>query len=112
MDNFSPITNRYFDIGAGGPTPFTFVVTSNASWVKLSTTKGNISPKTPEQRVYISVGDWNQLKDGTNTAQLTFKAMASGQPDLSVTAFVNAQKNAVASGFKGMLSVGLARTSI
>jgi hypothetical protein len=103
LDNFSPITDRYFDVGAGGPTPFTFTATSNATWVKLSTTHGNISPKSPEQRVYVSVPDWTQLKDEMNTAQINFTAKASGQPDLSVSVFLNAQKNNVASGFKGFV---------
>lgn len=103
LDNFSPITNAYFDIGAGGPTSFTFTATSNASWVKLSDTKGSISSKSPEQRVYVSVADWSQLKDGANSAQVTFKATAKGQPSMSVNAVVNAQKNSVSGGFKGFV---------
>jgi hypothetical protein len=101
LDNFSPITDRYFDIAAGGPSPFSFIATSNATWIKLSTTHGNISPKSPEQRVSVSVPDWKPLNDGMNTAQINFTAKASGQPDLSVSVFVNALKNNVASGFRG-----------
>lgn len=105
LDNFSPITNRYVDVAAGGPIPFTFTVTSSAPWIKLSVTKGSISPKSPEQRVYLEVADWNQLKDGANSAQVTFKATAAGQPDMSVTVTINAQKNTVDGGFKGALFV-------
>jgi hypothetical protein len=101
LDNFSPITNRYIDIGAGGPAPFTFTVSSNVSWVGLSVTKGNISPESPEQRVYVSVTDWNELNDGANSAQVTFKATASGQPPMSLVLTVNAQMNSVTEGFKG-----------
>ncbi len=102
LDNFSPITDRYFDIGAGGPTPFTFTATSNTSWLKLSVAKGNISPKAPEQRVFVSIPDWSKLKDGSNSAQVTFKATAAGQADLSLTVTVFAQKNSVLGGFKGL----------
>ncbi|KXN92532.1 hypothetical protein AN958_05387 [Leucoagaricus sp. SymC.cos] len=103
LDNFSPITNRYLDIAAGGPQPFTFTAVSNAPWVNLSISRGSISPKSPEQRVYVSVADWNQLKDGANSAQVTFTATASGQPSMSVAVTVNAQKNSVLSGFNGFV---------
>jgi len=103
LDNFSPITDRYFDIGAGGPAPFTFTAASNASWLQLSVTKGNISPKAPEQRVFVSVPDWSKLKDGSNTAQVTFKATTAGQADMSLTVTVLAQKNSAPGGFKGFV---------
>ncbi|KAF9450528.1 glycoside hydrolase family 115 protein [Macrolepiota fuliginosa MF-IS2] len=102
VDNFSPINNRYVDVSAGGPISFAFTVTGNSSWIKLSTTKGQISPTAPEQRVYIDI-DWNQLQDGANSAQVTFKATASGQPPSSVPITINAQKRSVAGGFKGFV---------
>lgn len=101
LDSFSPFQNRYIDVGAGGPTPFTFTVTSNASWVKLTPAKGSISPKSPEQRVFISVADWSQLAGGANTASLTFTATASKEPASAVTVMFTATKVAPPADFKG-----------
>ncbi|TFK36601.1 hypothetical protein BDQ12DRAFT_667737 [Crucibulum laeve] len=103
MDSFSSPSNRYIDVGAGGPIPFTFTATSNASWLTLSPSKGSISPSSPEQRVFASIADWSKLSAGSNSAIITFKATATGQPDLSVTVMFNAQKNTVSSGFKGFV---------
>ena len=102
LDNFSPIQDRYIDVGAGGPTPFTFSVSSNATWLKVSTSRGSISPITPEQRVFVSVPIWNQLNEGENIALLTFTATVSGQPSLVVPVNFIATKNTPSSGFKGM----------
>ena len=101
LDNFSPISNRYFDVGAGGPAPFTFTTTSNVPWLTLSPAKGSISPDAPEQRVVASVNDWSKLAAGANTAQITFVATTKGQPSLSVTATLIATRNTPAPGFKG-----------
>ncbi|KDR78329.1 hypothetical protein GALMADRAFT_138431 [Galerina marginata CBS 339.88] len=103
VDNFSPIVDRYIDVGAGGPTPFTFTVTGNVTWLKFSTSKGSISPSTPEQRVFVSVADWSKLSAGSNFAQVTFTATASGQPALAVPVMVVAVKNTPSSGFKGFV---------
>lgn len=101
LDNFSPISNRYIDVGAGGPAPFTFTTSSNVSWLTLTPAKGSISPNAPEQRVFISVPDWSKLSAGLNSAQITFTATSSGQPALAVPVMFYATKNAPASGFKG-----------
>ncbi|KAF4611503.1 hypothetical protein D9613_003870 [Agrocybe pediades] len=103
LDNFSPIADRFIDVGAGGPTPFTFTVKSNSAWVKLSATQGSISPSNPEQRIFVSVPDWSKLKAGSNSAQITFTATAEGQPSLSVPVTFAATKNTPASGFKGFV---------
>jgi hypothetical protein len=103
LDNFSPISNRYFDVGAGGPAPFTFTATSNVPWLTLTPAKGSISPDAPEQRVFASVNDWSKLSAGANNAQITFVATAKGQPSLSVSAVFVATKNTPASGFKGFV---------
>jgi hypothetical protein len=103
LDNFSPISNLYFDVGAGGPASFTFAVTSNASWLTLSPAKGSISSSSPEQRVFASVKDWSKLAAGANTAQITFVATTKGQPSLSVPATFIATKNTPTSGFKGFV---------
>lgn len=101
LDNFSPINNRYIDVGAGGPIPFTFTTKTTSSWLKLSPASGSVSPSSPETRVFASVADWSQLKEGTNAATITFIAKAKGQPDLSVNVIFNAVKNTPAGGFKG-----------
>ncbi|KAH9894039.1 hypothetical protein C8Q73DRAFT_500700 [Cubamyces lactineus] len=101
IDPFLPAGNRYVDVGAGGPTPFTFTVTSNASWVKLSSTKGSISPNSPEQRVFLSV-DWSKVT-GVENAVITFTATAKGQPQLSVPLTLTANHTVVPSDFKGFV---------
>ncbi|KAF9481597.1 hypothetical protein BDN70DRAFT_517933 [Pholiota conissans] len=103
LDNFSPISNRYIDVGSGGPAPFTFTATSNVSWLTLSPAKGSISPTAPEQRVFASVTDWSKLSAGVNSAQITFTATSSGQPPLSVPVMFYATKNSPSSGFKGFV---------
>ena len=102
LDNFSPIQDRYIDVGAGGPTPFTFTVLSNVTWLKVSTARGSISPNTPEQRVFVSVLNWDQLNEGENNAVVNFTATVSGQPELVVPVVFIATKNTPSSGFKGM----------
>ena len=109
MDNFNPISNFYVDVGAGGPAPFTFTAVSNASWLTLSPSKGSISPNAPEQRVFASVSNWSKLSAGQNFATVTFTAVASGQPNLSVPVMFVVTKNAVPSGFKGNFLLKLQR---
>lgn len=99
LDNFVPFGNRYIDVGSGGPAPFTFTATSNASWLHLSPTKGSISPSNPEQRVFASV-DWSKVS-GAQQAMITFTAVASGQPNLVQTVGFTATHNTVPSSFKG-----------
>jgi hypothetical protein len=102
LDPFAPFGNRYIDVGAGGPVPFTFAVSSNASWLQLSPTQGSISPKSPEQRVFASVPDWSKLSIGENMAVITFTATAANQPPLTVIVNFNAVKPNLPADFKGM----------
>lgn len=104
LDNFDPIVNRYIDVGAGGPATFTFTVSSNASWIQLSQSKGTVSPTSPEQRVFAGVKDWSQLAAGKNVATLTFTATTSAQKPLAVDVVLVATKYSLPSGFKGMYS--------
>jgi len=83
LDSFDPITNRFVDVGAGGPAPFTFEVSSNVSWLQFSTKQGSISPDTPEQRVWISV-DWTQVEAGDNFAEIIFIPSAADGPGLTL----------------------------
>ena len=99
LDSFVPFGNRYIDVGSGGPAPFTFTVTSNASWLQISPPKGSISPNNPEQRVFFSV-DWSKV-DGAQDAQITFTALAQGQPNLVQTVGFTANHTVVPNGFKG-----------
>ncbi|TCD68567.1 hypothetical protein EIP91_010492 [Steccherinum ochraceum] len=101
LDNFTPFGNRFVDVGAGGPAPFTFTVSVNASWLTASEKKGSISPQNPEQRVFFSV-DWSKVS-GAQSAQITFTATAKGQPDLVTTVGFTANNTVVASGFKGFV---------
>ncbi|KAG6820068.1 hypothetical protein H0H93_005692 [Arthromyces matolae] len=103
LDNFDTFGNRYVDVGSGGPSTFTFTVTSNASWVQLSETHGTVSPSNPESRVFISVKDWSKLPVGTSQATLTFTATAKGQLPLVVPVYFNATRNELPSSFKGFV---------
>ena len=77
IDPFVTSGNRFVDISAGGPTPFTFSTTSNASWVNIESGEGSISPSAPEQRVFLSV-DWSKVS-GVQSTKITFKATVPGQ---------------------------------
>ncbi|RXW16249.1 hypothetical protein EST38_g9605 [Candolleomyces aberdarensis] len=118
INNFDDFENRYIDLGAGGPASFQFTAVANASWVRLSTSRGTISPRNKvEQRVFASVVDWSQLQDGANGAKITFTATSSGhQPSVVNVSFV-ATKNVLPSGFKGfveskgVISIEAAHTS-
>ncbi|KAG6899847.1 hypothetical protein C0993_006270 [Termitomyces sp. T159_Od127] len=103
LDNFDTFGTRYIDVGSGGPSPFTFTVTSNATWVKLSQTEGSVSPAAPETRVFASVNDWSELPAGTSSATLTFKATALNQQPLSVSVIFTVTKNTLPSTFTGFV---------
>ncbi|KAL0952642.1 hypothetical protein HGRIS_006887 [Hohenbuehelia grisea] len=103
LDSHSPFGNRFIDVGAGGPVPFTFTATSNASWLQLTPSSGSISPSSPEQRVFASVKDWSAVGAGNSSAVITFKAVAKNQPTMTVTVGFTATRNNVPSGFKGFV---------
>ena len=100
LDPYIPFQNRYIDIGAGGPQPFTFTVTTNVSWIDLSLISGSISPSGPEQRVYVSVKDWSQVS-GTEAAVVNISATSSGQPMLNVPVTFIANHTIPANNFTG-----------
>lgn len=75
---------RYVDVGSGGPAPFSFNVSTNATWLTIEPTEGYISTENPEQRVYASVTDWDALEAGTSYATLRFTSQAEGQKSQSV----------------------------
>ncbi|KAG6853735.1 hypothetical protein C0991_001869 [Blastosporella zonata] len=102
LDNYDTFGNRYIDIGSGGPSTFTYTITSNASWVQFSQTKGTVSPSAPESRVFLSVNDWSKV-NGTQTAALTFTALTAGQPPLAVSALFTVTKNVLPQTFKGFV---------
>ena len=109
FDNFSPIQDRrYIDVGAGGPTPFAFTVSSNATWLKVSNPRGprgSISPNTPEERAFISVPKWNILNECENSAIVTFTAAVLGQPSLIVPVIFITTKNSPPNGFSTVTCV-------
>ncbi|PSR81818.1 hypothetical protein PHLCEN_2v6249 [Hermanssonia centrifuga] len=101
LDSFVTFGNRYIDVSAGGPAPFTFTVTSNVSWLQLSQTKGSISPSSSEQRIFVSA-DWSQIT-GTEIATITFTATAANQPPLVQTVGFTANHTTIPSGFTGFV---------
>lgn len=100
IDPFATFGNRFVDIGAGGPSPFTFTVTSNVSWLTISPTKGSVSLQAPETRLLFSVPDWSKIT-GAETATVTFTANAAGQPVSTYTATFIANHTLVPSDFHG-----------
>lgn len=94
------MNSRFIDIGAGGPSAFTFTASTNASWLKLTPNKGSVSPSNPEVRVEATV-DWDSVPLGASFAQINFNAVTQGQPPAAVQAFFVATKNAAPTGFKG-----------
>ncbi|RPD63354.1 hypothetical protein L227DRAFT_386788 [Lentinus tigrinus ALCF2SS1-6] len=101
IDPFVPAGNRFVDVSAGGPTPFTFNATSNASWLDISPAKGSISASSPEQRVFLDV-DWTKVTSA-ESAVITFAANVQNQPPMSVTVTFTANKTVVPSGFSGFV---------
>ncbi|KAF9221732.1 glycoside hydrolase family 115 protein [Gyrodon lividus] len=116
LDPYIPLQNRYIDVGAGGPLPFTFTVTTNVSWLDFSVTSGSVSPSAPEERVYVSVKDWSQVT-GVEAAVVNFNATSSGQPMLNVPVTFIANHTVPASNFTGfvegdgVISIEAAHTS-
>ena len=108
IDPFVTTGNRFVDISAGGPTPFTFSTTSNASWVNIESGEGSISPSSPEQRVFLSV-DWSKVS-GAEAALLRFTAKPENQTTMSVTVTLVANNTQVPSGFSGAWRAGRGRT--
>lgn len=99
LDPYVPFNSRFIDIGAAGPSPFTFTASSNVSWLIITPDKGSVSPSNPELRVEATV-DWSKV-DGLQTAQINFNATAQGQPTLNVPAFFVANHTVAPSSFKG-----------
>ena len=99
LDTYVPLNSRYIDVGAGGPSPFSFTVTSNASWLTLTPSEGHVSPSNPEVRVEATV-DWSRVS-GSEIAQIDFNAISEGQMPMSVPVFLVANHTVAPDGFKG-----------
>ncbi|KAF8192809.1 hypothetical protein K438DRAFT_2017963 [Mycena galopus ATCC 62051] len=111
IDQFDPISNRFIDVGAAGPIPFTWSTAVNASWLTMSPDHGSISPSNTEQRVFATI-DWDQLDDGLTAATVNFTAISAvnytttlGNPTTTwlVQAFFVANKTGVPAGFTGFI---------
>lgn len=93
LDPFNPFGNVYLVLGAGGPVPFTWNATSNATWLEISSTSGSLSTTTQEQKIFLSIPDWSQVSPGSTLAQINFTAVAANQSDLIVPVMVEATNN-------------------
>ncbi|KDQ08247.1 glycoside hydrolase family 115 protein [Botryobasidium botryosum FD-172 SS1] len=102
LDPFVPKQTRYIDVAAGGPNSFTFTVSSNVPWTKLSLAKGSISPKAPEQRIEVGV-DWSKVPSGTSTAAITITGTTTASAKTTVVVYLTVVKTAVPSTFKGFV---------
>ena len=103
IDPFLPTGNRFVDISAGGPSPFTFTTKSNVSWVNISPDHGSISTNAPEQRVFLSV-DWNSVTSA-EAGLITFTTQLQNQTTMSVTVTLVANNTQVPSGFTGVFGL-------
>jgi len=101
LDPFNPVQSRWLDISAGGPNAFTFSAQSNASWLKITPSKGTISTSNKDQRLELSV-DWNSMS-GVGIASVSLSATAKGQPVESQQIFFVANKTVTPQGFKGFV---------
>lgn len=93
LDPFNPFGNVYLVLGAGGPVPFTWNATSNATWLDISSTSGSLSTTNVEQKILLSVPDWSQVSPGSNLVQINFTAVAANQSDLLVPVMLEATNN-------------------
>ena len=103
IDNYNTFGNRFIDVSSGGPAPFTWAATSNATWLKISPSSGSISSSSPEQRVFFSV-DWSKFS-GTQTARVAINASPQGLKTQTTHVILNADHKSVSSGFHGACSV-------
>ncbi|KZT21286.1 glycoside hydrolase family 115 protein [Neolentinus lepideus HHB14362 ss-1] len=106
LDPYIPVGNRYVDVGAGGPAPFTWTATSNVSWLHVSQSSGSIDPTDLETRVYVTT-DWSQFSE-VGYGQITFNATTTepptpGQTLLSVPVYFVANNTSPAAGFSGFV---------
>ncbi|KAL5526415.1 hypothetical protein ACEPAF_8138 [Sanghuangporus sanghuang] len=101
LDTYAPLDSRYIDIGAGGPFPFAFTASSNASWLTLIPSEGYVSPSNTEVRVQATV-DWDQVV-GSEIAQINFNATSEGQMPMSIPVFLVANRTVAPEGFKGFV---------
>ena len=108
IDPFVTFGNRFVDVGAGGPSSFTFTVTSNVSWLNISPDKGSVDLQNPETRVFFSV-DWSKVT-GAEFAEVSFTANAPGQPVSVAPATFVANHTVVPSDFHGMCRRVYSRT--
>ncbi|PFH48837.1 glycoside hydrolase family 115 protein [Amanita thiersii Skay4041] len=108
LDSFDPIQDRFVDVGAAGPVPFTFTVKVDVEWLDISPSSASVSPQHPETRVFFKVKDWGKLSSGQNTATITFTAVDASkskkpQQPLSVRTLLHAAKNSVPQDFHGFV---------
>jgi hypothetical protein len=102
FDDYLPAGNRFFEVGAGGPAKFDFVVSSNVTWLKFDRQSAKVSSGTPDQRIYTSV-DWSKV-EGMQMAQITVNATVQGQPNQAFNFLATATKRAaLPAGFKGFV---------
>ena len=87
------------DVGAGGPSNFTFTATPNVSWLIVTPNGGSVSSSNPEVRVEATV-DWSKV-EGVQTGQINFVATADGQNPSRVPVIFVANHTVAPTGFKG-----------
>ena len=74
LDPYMPTPSRWIDVYSKGSSAFNWNVTSNATWLSLSTTAGSIDPASngSDIRVLVSVPDWSAAPTGSSIVQLNF----------------------------------------
>jgi len=102
MDPFVPAGNRYIEIAAGGPSTFAWTLDTTAPWVKFSQTKGMVTAKSADTRVFLSV-DCSKMSGSSDIALINVNATSQGQADMNQVVMWQANKTAPASGFSGFV---------
>ncbi|KAH7316383.1 hypothetical protein B0J17DRAFT_697231 [Rhizoctonia solani] len=104
LDPYTPAKTRYIDVSAGGPNTFSWTASSNASWLTISPSSGDVSPSKPETRLIVSA-DWSKLGNSTGYVAVLIKSVASKQVGAATSVTVNlvAHGRSPSSGFKGFV---------
>ncbi|OBZ74822.1 hypothetical protein A0H81_05528 [Grifola frondosa] len=111
IDPFVPAGNLFFDVGAGGPTPFTFTATSNASWLKLSSAEGSISQlsRTAHLRAQPPMSQVINFVANHTVVPSGFKGFVEGDGTVSIEA-AHAARNTSVDGLTWVELPGIGRT--
>ncbi|HXB96134.1 MAG TPA: endo-1,4-beta-xylanase, partial [Puia sp.] len=102
LPDFNPFDQKshFIDVFNRRPAPFSFNITSSASWIQFSTAGASVSV---QQRVWVSV-DWSKVPSGQRKATLTITG-PDGSPQTIALTLENPSARPP-SNFKGWIESG------